>query len=177
MSCEFDEIIDRCDTDSAKWCRYDDDVLPLWVADMDFAAPDLVVRALQERVAHGIFGYGQCPEQLRGVIRERLSRLYAWQVVEDDILFLPGVVRGFNLACHAIGSPGDEILVEVPSYPPMLSAPKNAGRTLRTVPLVEGAGRLEYDFGQIEQAITERTSLLLLCNPFNPAGRVFKNSA
>ena len=174
MSCAFDEIIDRYDTDSAKWCRYGDDVLPLWVADMDFAAPELVVRALHERVAHGIFGYGQCPEDLRGMIQERLSRLYAWQVEEEDILFVPGVVRGFNLACHAIGSPGDQILVEVPSYPPMLSAPKNAGRTLRTVPLVDGAERFEHDFDEFEKAIMGRTSLFLLCNPFNPTGRVFE---
>ena len=86
MSCEFDEIIDRCHTDSAKWCRYEDDVLPLWVADMDFPAPDLVVQALRERVAHGIFGYGRCPDGLCEVVQERLSRLYGWQVEEEDVL-------------------------------------------------------------------------------------------
>ena len=174
MSCDFDVVVDRCNSDSAKWCRYDEDVLPLWVADMDFAAPELVIRALQERVAHGIFGYGQCPEDLRGVVQERLSRLYAWQVEAEDILFLPGVVRGFNLACHAIGSRGDEVLVEVPSYPPMLTAPKNAGRTLNPVPLIDGGEGYGHDLDQFEQAITERTSLFLLSNPFNPVGRVFE---
>ena len=174
MGCDFDEIIDRANSDSAKWCRYGEDVLPLWVADMDFAAPELVICALQERVAHGIYGYGQCPEDLRGVVQERLSRLYAWQVEAEDILFLPGVVRGFNLACHAIGSRGDEVLVEVPSYPPMLTAPKNAGRTLNPVPLIDGGEGYGHDLDQFEQAITERTSLFLLSNPFNPVGRVFE---
>jgi len=176
VSCDFDQIIDRHHTESVKWRRYGEDVLPLWVADMDFAAPEPVIRALEERVAHGIFGYGRPPDGLCEVIQERLARLYGWCVETDEIFFIPGVVTGFNLACHAVGAPGDEVLVEAPVYPPMLAAPGNGGRTCKVVPLVEGRERYEHDFDAFEQAITERTSLFLLCNPHNPVGRVFETA-
>jgi cystathionine beta-lyase len=178
VSCDFDLVIDRRCTDSEKWRCYDEDVLPLWVADMDFAAPEPVIRALQERVAHGIFGYGVQPEGLCEVVQERLARLYSWRVETDEILFFPGVVTGFNLACRAIGAPGDDVLVEPPVYPPMLDAPGNAGRTCTVVPLTEGGERYAHDFDRLERAITERSlsapSLFLLCNPHNPVGRVFE---
>jgi len=176
MPHDFDRIIDRRHSDSAKWRRYDEDVLPLWVADMDFAAPAPVIRALQERVAHGIFGYGQPPDGLREVIQERLACLYSWHVALEDIFFIPGVVTGFNLACDAIGVPGDEILVEAPVYPPMLAAPGNTGRVCRVVPLAEEHQRYERDFDAFERAITERTALFLFCNPHNPVGRVFEQA-
>jgi cystathionine beta-lyase len=174
MSYGFDQIIDRRHTESLKWRYYDEDVLPLWVADMDFAVPEPVIRALQERVAHGIFGYGLPPGSLREVIQERLARLYGWHVETGEILFVPGVVTGFNLACRAIGAPGDEVLVETPVYPPMLSAPGDAERICKVVPLVEGRERYEHDFDAFEQAVTEHTSLFLFCNPHNPVGRVFE---
>ncbi len=171
---EFDCLIDRCNSDSAKWRHYEDDVLPLWVADMDFAAPEPVIRALEERVAHGVFGYCTPPGELREVVQERLARLYGWHIETDDIFLLSGVVSGFNLACHAVGSPGDETIVEPPVYPPMLRAPGNAGRTRRRVRLVEGAKRYERDLDAFEAAIADRTSLFLLCNPHNPVGRAFE---
>lgn len=174
MSCDFDQIIDRLNSDSSKWCHYDPDVLPLWVADMDFAAPDVVVQALQERVAHGVFGYCQPPKQLREVVQARLANSYGWNVEENEILFIPGVVSGFNLVCRAIGAPGDEVLVQPPIYPPMLTAPGNSGRICTSVPLVEGDGRYKIDFAAFEQSITEHTSLFLLCSPHNPTGRVFE---
>jgi cystathionine beta-lyase len=174
MHCDFNQCIDRRDTDSVKWCRYEDDVLPLWVADMDFLAPEPVIQALLERVAHGVFGYGQAPDELREVVQARLARLYDWRVETDDIFFIPGVVSGFNLASRAIGAPGDEVLVEAPVYPPMLAGPENNERVCKVVPLVEGAGRYDHDFDAFERAITDRTSLFLLCNPHNPIGRVFE---
>jgi cystathionine beta-lyase len=176
MSYDFDQIIDRRHTESLKWRYYDEDVLPLWVADMDFAVPEPVIRALQERVAHGIFGYGLSPGSLREVIQGRLARLYGWHVETGEIFFVPGVVTGFNLACHAIGAPGDEVLVETPIYPPMLSAPGDAERICKVVPLVEGRERYEHDFDAFEQAVTEHTSLFLFCNPHNPVGRVFETT-
>jgi cystathionine beta-lyase len=183
MPYDFDRIVDRRHSDSDKWRRYDEDVLPLWVADMDFAAPAPVVRALRERVTHGVFGYGRPPDGLREVIQERLARLYGWRVELDEIFFLPGVVAGFNLACRAIGAPGDAVLVEAPVYPPMLAAPGHAGRTCKVVPLIEGRERYEHDFDAFERAITEPSlcapplrapSLFLLCSPHNPVGRVFE---
>jgi cystathionine beta-lyase len=173
VSQDFDRIIDRRQTESVKWRRYDEDVLPLWVADMDFAVPDAVVRALEERVAHPIFGYGQPPDGLHEVVQERLAQLYDWHVDREDIFFCPGVVSGFNVACRAVADPGDGVLVEVPVYPPMLSAPENNACACRVVPLVEGREQYEHDFDAFEEAIMEHTSIFLLCNPHNPVGRVF----
>jgi cystathionine beta-lyase len=170
---DFDRVIDRRCSDSVKWCRYDEDVLPLWVADMDFAAPEPVVYALAERVSHGVFGYGGISDDLREVMQERLAQLYGWHVEPEHITLLPGVVPGFNLACQAVGMPGDGILVEAPGYPPLLRAPENTARSALVVPLVDGGGRYEHDFDALERAITDRTSLFLLCNPHNPVGRVF----
>jgi cystathionine beta-lyase len=170
---DFDQIIDRRHTDSAKWRWYDEDVLPLWVADMDFRSPEPVIRALQERVAHGVFGYAVPPDELCEVVRERLARLYGWSVEPDEIAYFPGVVSAFNVVCRGIGSPGDEVLVEPPIYPPMLRVAGNMGRVRVDVSLVEGSERYERDLDAFEAAITDRTSLFILCSPHNPTGRVF----
>ncbi len=174
MRCDFDQIIDRCGTDSVKWCYYREDALPLWVADMDFRAPEPVIRALQERVGHGVFGYGVEPPGLREVIAQRLDRLYHWEVAAESIVFVPGVVPGFNLACQALTHPGDGVLVQTPAYPPILRAPSNASCTRDDAPLVQDAdGRFIVDWEAFEEAISERTRVFILCNPHNPVGRVF----
>ncbi|MGQ9503018.1 MAG: MalY/PatB family protein [Anaerolineae bacterium] len=175
MRYDFDTPVDRRLSDSEKWRRYPGDVLPLWVADMDFVSPEPVIRALQERVAHGIFGYGTEPAALRQVLAERMSRLYNWQVSEADFVFLPGVVTGFNLACRAVASPGDAVLIQTPVYPPILDAPGNAGLRSALVPLMQDAsGRYYIDFDLFEQSIDEHVRLFILCNPHNPVGRVFE---
>jgi cystathionine beta-lyase len=174
MSCDLNQYIDRQSTDSVKWSAYDSDVLPLWVADMDFPAPEPVIRALHERVDHGIFGYAMAPEGLREVFQERLARLYGWQVEKEAILFTPGVVSAFHVACRAVGQPGDGVLVEPPVYPPMLSAPAASERTCQLVSLVEHEGCYTRDLDAFEGAITRRTALFLLCSPHNPVGRVFQ---
>lgn len=170
----LDRAIDRSCSDSSKWIRYGDGVLPLWVADMDFRSPEAVIRALRDRVEHGIFGYCGEPPALREVVLARLERLYGWKVAAEALLFLPGVVCGFNLACHAVGKPGDGVLVQTPVYYPMLSAPGNARRTLDQMDLSrDDRGYYTVDDAQMEAAITPRTRLFLLCNPHNPVGRVF----
>lgn len=176
LTCDFDQIVDRLDTDSVKWCVYDQDVLPLWVADMDFTVPDAVVQALQERVAHRVFGYAAPPEALYEVIQARLAREYDWRVEREEIFFIPGVVSGFNQACRAVSAPGDAVLVQPPIYPPMLRAPGNVGCTCTEAPLVEGPERYEIDLDAFEAAIMDwpqRSAIFLLCNPHNPTGRVF----
>ena len=174
MRYDFDRVLDRRHSDSEKWHHYADDVLPMWVADMDFVSPELVVHALQERVAHGVFGYGGEPQELCRVVAERMLSRYGWQVAPEAIVFLPGVVTGFNLACHAVTSPGDGVLIQTPVYPPFLSAPKNAGCTRDEMELTRQAdGRYQIDFDLMERVITDRTRVFVLCNPHNPVGRVF----
>lgn len=175
MTYDFDECIDMRHTDSAKWNYYDEDVLPLWVADMDFRSPEPVLRALQDRVEHGVFGYGSDPPELREVIVDRLRRLYDWEVSPEELVFFPGVVTAFNLVCHAFGSPGDGVLLQTPVYYPMLYAPGGAGLTNDEMELTRCPdGRYEIDFDLFEQAISDRTRIFMLCNPQNPVGRVFR---
>jgi len=173
MPCDLDQIIDRRGTCCYKWDHYPEDVLPLPVADMDFASPEPVLRALHQRVDHGVFGYTTAPDALYDVIRERLDALYGWEVTKEQTLLLPGVVVGFNLACHAIGEPGDGVLVQPPVYGPFLSAPGSARRTLQCAEVVRVGQRYEIDFDAFEAALTDRTRTFILCNPHNPVGRVY----
>lgn len=175
MTSCLDRIIDRRCTDSIKWRHYAADVLPMWVADMDFPSPEPVIRALRERVEHGIFGYGCEPTELREVLVDRLHRLYDWQVSADSIVFLPGVVIGFNLACHALGRPGDAVLVQTPVYPPILHAAATTGLQSRQMELTRGPnGRYSIDMEAFAAAAAAPTRLFILCSPHNPVGRVFR---
>ncbi len=170
----FDLPVDRYHTASLKWERYKNkDIIPLWVADMDFSSPSVVIDALTRRVEHGVFGYGIAPTGLVDVVCEMLSRRYAWQVDPQWLVWLPGLVSGLNIACRSVGKDGDEVMTLVPVYPPFLTAPENSRRELVTVPLKAGQGSWEIDFTRLEQSITEKTRLLLFCNPHNPVGRVF----
>ncbi len=174
MIYDFDTCPDRRGTNSEKWDKYPAGVLPLWVADMDFTAPEPVQRALRERVAQGVFGYAHESAELREVIVARMAEHYGWRITADDILFLPGVIRGFNLACHTIAEPGGEVLVQTPIYPPVLTAPRHADLIRRDVPLCrDTTGVYHIDWDAFEAAISERTRLFILCNPHNPVGRVF----
>ncbi len=175
MGYDFDDCIDRRGTDSLKWGRYGDDVLPLWVADMDFRSPEPVIRALQERVAHGVFGYGMEPPDLRELIVERLRRLHGWTVPPEAFLFMPGVVTGFNLAALAVASPGQGLLLQTPVYFPMLYTAENARLRCDAMELTrQENGRYIVDYERMAEAIREDTRVLLLCNPHNPVGRVFR---
>lgn len=172
---DFDQPIDRRRSESVKWHRYDEDVLPMWVADMDFKSPQPVIDALRERVEHGVFGYGMVPPQLREVVVDSLQRLYSWEVSPEDLIFLPGVVTGFNLVCQAVGSPGEGVLIQTPIYYPILDAPAHAGLTNDEMQLTRRSdGRYEIDFDLFQETITDRTRVFILCNPHNPVGRVFR---
>src|SRR5436309_1566015 len=129
MTFDFDRVIDRRASDSNKWRKYPPDVLPLWVADMDFASPPAVVQALRDRVEQGFFGYLMEKPELHEVVAERLAKRYDWRVSPDAIVPLPGVIAGFNLALRALTSPGDGLLVQTPVYPPILRAAGNHGLT------------------------------------------------
>src|SRR5262249_19418329 len=174
MPYDFDRIIERRHTESNKWHKYPLDVLPLWVADMDFASPEPVVRALRERVEHGVFGYGAEQPEFHQVMQERFKKRFGWSVEPEAMVLLPGVIPGFNTACRAFAAPGDGVLMCLPVYPPILRLPDNVGMSRDGVNLVrEVDGRYTIDFEAFERAITPRTRMFLLCNPHNPVGRVF----
>jgi cystathionine beta-lyase len=167
----FAGVIDRRGGDSLKWNRYAGrDVLPLWVADMDFAAPPAIVRALEKRVAHGCFGYAEATPALLAAVLGHLQRAYGWQVEADWLVWLPGLVSGLNVACRAIDG---DVLTATPIYPPFLSAPGLSGKALATAPLQQLAGRWLWDFAALQRALTPNSRLLLLCHPHNPVGRAW----
>ena len=172
---DFDGIIERRGTNSIKWRRYGDDVLPLWVADMDFASAEPILRALHERIDHGVFGYGSPPRELTETIVARLQERYGWQVTPQDVVYFPGVIAAFNLACHAVAAPGEGVLFQTPVYYPILQAPALTGRAAEEMELTRATdGSYEIDFERFERAIGARTRLFILCNPHNPVGRVYR---
>ena len=175
MNDDFDQMIDRRQSDSSKWNRYDEDVLPLWTADMDFRSSEPVIEALRARVNHGVFGYCLEPEELREVIVERLARRYGWQVSAEEIVFQPGVITGFHRVCRVAAAPGDGVLVQTPVFGPIYEAPTQNQLVRNEAALVPSEnGRYEIDFQAFERAITDRTRVFILCNPHNPVGRVFQ---
>ena len=173
MKYDFDTIRDRRGSDSAKWKKYGDDVLPLWVADMDFVSAEPILRALHERVGHAFFGYAMPLGELCQTILNRLKDLYAWDVREEEIYYLPGLVTGLNFAVQAFTNPGEGVLVQPPVYPHFVKDPVHHGRILVDPPLVPKGDTYEVDFEAFEKAITPQTRIFILCNPHNPVGRVF----
>ena len=175
MPFDFDAVIPRQGTSSLKWEKYAGrDVLPLWVADMDFAAPPVVIEALHARIDHGIFGYTRSPASANAAVVDYLQARYDWVIQPDWIVWLPGLVPGINLACRAVGEPGDAVLTCTPVYPPFLFAPGLNQRELIAVPLHEINGEWQFDFAAMAAAITPRTRLLILCHPHNPVGRLWR---
>jgi cystathionine beta-lyase len=181
MRYDFDHVPDRRPTDSVKWNLYEADVLPLWVADMDYPVAEPIQRALRERIDHGIYGYPDSHgniipfSELREVLVDRMERLYNWSITPDDLLLLPGVISGLNLTCQAVAQSGGNVLVQTPVYPPFLHVAQNA-RMKRRDALLErrSDGHYEIDFDAFEAGLTKQTRLFILCNPHNPVGRVFR---
>lgn len=167
----FDKPLDRREGDSLKWNKYAGrDVLPLWVADMDFAAPPPVLAALERRIKDGCLGYPVPTSSLVEAVITYLRREYGWNVLPEWLVWLPGIVTGLNVACRA--ADGD-VMTATPVYPPFLSAPHLSGNKLAAVPLKLAGNRWGWDFAAMEAAVTPDTRLLLLCHPHNPVGRVW----
>jgi cysteine-S-conjugate beta-lyase len=175
MTYDFDQLIDRRRTDSTKWEKYGADVLPLWVADMDFRSPEPVIRALRERVEHGVFGYLALEQpEFHELFADRLLKRYNWRVSPDAIVLIPGVIPGFNVAGRILAAPGDGLILQTPVYPPILRAASSIGLTREDAPLARRPdGSYAPDVDAFAAAIGERTRFFLLCNPHNPVGRVF----
>jgi len=178
----FDQPIDRQSSDSIKWHYFDPQVLPMWVADMDFRSPEPVIQALHARVEHGVFGYPEFTTRntdlmsaLSSTIVERMSTLYHWSITPDDILYLPGVVVGFDLACHAFGVTDSAVFFQTPVYYPILHTGKETGIQTRQMELTCNPDRsYSIDWDRFEERLDEATRLFILCNPHNPVGRVFR---
>lgn len=173
---DFERHIDRRGGDSLKWNRYAGrDVLPLWVADMDFAAPPAVLDALRRRIDQGVLGYAKPWPSLIEATLAHLNRQYGWSVDPDWLVWLPGVVPGLSLACRAVAG---EVITATPIYPPFLAVPGSSGRVLHTAGLRlqddAGGSAWHWDWAALEAAVTPATRLLLLCHPHNPVGRVWR---
>lgn len=165
----FDTPIDRRGSDSFKWGKYAGrDILPLWVADMDFAAPPAVLDALHRRIEHGVFGYGGPWPSLTESVLAHLQGEYGWSIEPEWLVWLPGLVTGLNVACRAVDG---EVLTATPIYPPFLSAPHFSGRKLNRVDLALDNNRWQWDMAAVQQATTAATRLFLFCHPHNPVGR------
>ncbi|UCV15066.1 MalY/PatB family protein [Quatrionicoccus australiensis] len=164
----FDKPLDRRASDSIKWSKYAGrDVLPLWVADMDFAAPPAVLERLQQRLSHGVFGYGGAWPALTEAVLAHLEDEYQWRVEPEWLVWLPGLVTGLNVACRAVDG---DVLTATPIYPPFLSAPHFSGRALHRVELACQDGHWQWDKNALSAASTA-SRLFLLCHPHNPVGR------
>ena len=175
MRHDFDTPVDRAGTASFKWDRYPEGVLPLWVADMDFAAPPAVIEALRARAEHGVFGYSLVPPSLTEAIAGHLDSRYGWAIDSEWLCWLPSVVPGLNAACAAYAGPGEAVMTVTPVYPPFLHAPGNQGRRLIAVPAAEEPGRgWRLPLEAMEAAVTADTRVFLFCHPHNPLGRVWR---
>lgn len=179
MTSEFDKIISRTGTSSLKYEMRQstfgrEDVLPLWVADMDFAVPAAVQRALSERSAHPIYGYTVYPESLYDSLIRWLDTRHAWTVKHEWIVFCPGVIPSLHASIMALCPPDAGVIVQVPVYPPFLSAPEKTGRKLFLNPLKLEDGRYHFDLADFERCAAAGARLLILCSPHNPVGRVWQ---
>ncbi|WP_026791463.1 MalY/PatB family protein [Pleomorphomonas oryzae] len=169
---DFDTVLDRRQVPTSKWDRYPEGVLPMWVADMDFPVAEPIAAALRDRLGHPVFGYGgPGPATLRDVIAADMRDLYGWSISPADVVFLPGVVPGFNQALKAFTEAGDRLVVETPVYPPILSAADNWGLTRVDVPVLPVSEGTAVDIGRLTAALADAKAFLL-CNPHNPTGKL-----
>lgn len=175
MRFDFDTPPNRSGTDSQKWQKYaGKNILPMWVADMDFLSAPAILDALHQRVEEGIFGYARPVKSTVDAIVEAMESRYGWKIDPSWLVWLPGLVVGLNVTAQAFAEPGDEVLTLAPVYPPFMTAPKNSGRRSVTVPWSLQNGTWTIDWAALEAAVTPRTKLFFLCNPHNPIARVWR---
>ena len=178
----FDTIVDRRQTDSIKWQKFDEGVIPMWVVDMEFATPNAVTQALSERIKHPVFGYTSAPDSLVEAVANYCAERHQWTIDSDCLSWIPGVLPAVTAAVRIAGKPGDEVIVFPPVYHPLLHIPEKTGRKRVDVPLIykpsnndkhNSEGRWTIDFESLEAAFTEKTAALLLSSPHNPMGTMF----
>lgn len=175
MKYDFDEIIPRRNTRSYKWdSAADNDVLPLWVADMDFRTAPAVVKALERRVKHGIFGYVKVPDEYYQAVTNWFARRHGWQFPKEWMIYTSGVVPAISAIIKALAEPGDGIVVQTPVYNCFFSSIRNNGCRIVSSPLIYDGRTYRMDFEDLEAKTADpNVKAMLLCNPHNPAGRVW----
>ena len=178
MKYDFDTIIDRHNTNAIKTDRCKilfgtEDVIPLWVADMDFATPDFILDAIRKRLEHPVLGYTKAPDDFFALTQQWISAHHSWNLKEEWIGFVPGIVPGLAFAVQSLTSAGDEVIVQPPVYYPFFNVIKNNNRIIVQNKLKEEEGKFVMDFDDLEKQFTEHTRLFILCNPHNPGGRVW----
>jgi len=180
MPYNFDEIIERRTSNSIKWTQYPADVLPLWVADMDFRTPQPILDSLQTALQQGVIGYEFLQRRTQEVVAARMDHLYGWQVDPDWIIATPGVVSGFNIAARAVCSAGDGVLIQPPVYMMFYGVYKNIGLTQQVAPITfTEKDHILYphldlhEFSAAFHSNNAKTKMFLLCHPHNPTGQAF----
>lgn len=174
MKYDFDKTIDRRVTNSYKWDSATEGVLPMWVADMDFRTAPAIIDALQKRVAHGIFGYTRVPDAYYDAVTSWFSRRHGWDIDREWIIYTSGVVPAVSAVIKALTVPGDKVIVQTPVYNCFFSSIRNNGCEIVSNPLRRTADTYEMDFDALERCAADpRAKVMLLCNPHNPAGRVW----
>ncbi len=170
---DFDRVLERAGTHSTKWEKFGQDVLPMWVADMDFPAPQFVIDAIKERLEHPILGYTDKSPELVQAFMGWLRRHFNWQVEEDWLVWMPGVVPGLNMAAQTLTE--GQLLLPTPVYHPFLDVGQNSGLAEVRVPMAVDAGRWSMDLEQMQHAVDRAgdVRMLLICNPQNPTGRCY----
>lgn len=175
MIYDFDNTPSRKNSASIKWDHYGDlDILPMWVADMDFKSAPEIIERLKDQIEFGVFGYTHAPDELITQTINRLQERYQWRIEPDWLVWLPGLVPALNMACRSVGKDGDKILIPTPIYPPFLKAPHLARRQKVTLDLTLNNDCWVLDLNQLEEkVVSENIKVLLLCNPHNPIGKVY----
>jgi len=169
----FDQVVDRTHSDSIRWDKYGPNVIPLWVADMDFQSPECVVQALRKRIDNGVYGYTYASQSLKESIQEYVNRMYGWRIETAWIHFLPSVVTALHLSVRMLTKAGDHVLIPGPAYHHFLDSVKGADRDYSIYKIDLQNGRATFSLAQLESLVKPNTRLLMLCNPHNPGGTVF----
>ena len=171
---DFDKVTARTGTSSLKWDLYKgQDILPFWVADMDFEVAPPIQKALEERLQHHIYGYTLPPDGMADAVMAHLQKEHDWQVDPEWIVWLPGVVTGLAVCCRAFCPDGDEIVVNPPIYHHFFDSHDVERQNVVRVPLHKVDGRWTYDLQAMEAAFNDKTRLMMMCSPHNPTGTVF----
>lgn len=174
---DFNKIVNRRGTNCIKWdikaLEGREDVLPMWVADMDFEAAPGIVSAMEKVMNHKVFGYRFNSQDYNQVIIDWFLKRHGYRIERDWICYLPNVVAGLSIGVQTVSEPGDEIILNTPVYGPFYRAVTDNGRIVKECPMIEADGRYTMDFKAMEASITPKTKAVMLCNPHNPGGRVW----